>query len=183
MLTLQFSPFPVLITERLILRQFALRDVPEILRLRSSAKVAKYLLRPDLHNEEETIAYINKMNGFIERNESIIWGITRKEEDKVMGSICLWNFKSADFHGEVGYEMHEDYWGKGIMSEAMKVVVQYGFNTMKMHTIQALIAPENAGSINVVTKAGFVKEAHFKENIFHNGEFKDTAIYTLLNRG
>jgi [ribosomal protein S5]-alanine N-acetyltransferase len=182
MLTPNFNPFPVLTTERLVLRQFTPDDIPSILALRFDEKVAEYLIRPMLHNEEETGAYINKMNAGIANNEFIIWGITLKGIDKVIGSICLWNFEKQHFRGEVGYEMQVQYWGKGIMREALSAIIQYGFNTLHMHTVAAIVSPGNAASIRLLERAGFVKEAHFRENIFHKGKFIDSVVYTLLNK-
>lgn len=181
MLNINFNPFPVITTERLVLRQFTLADIPGILRLRSEDKVSKYITRPNLNNEEDTTAYINKMNTGIANNESVIWGITMKGVDKVMGSICLWHILKEDYRAEVGYEMHPDYWGKGIMQEASAAIINYGFSTMGLHSIEAIVNPDNAASIKLLERNRFVKEAHFKENYFYKGEFRDTAVYSLLN--
>lgn len=71
--------------------------------------------------------------------------------------------------------------GKGILSEAIKEVVKYGFDVMKLHSIEAIINPENIGSEKVLQKNGFVKEAHLKENEFYEGRFLDTVIHSILN--
>jgi ribosomal-protein-alanine N-acetyltransferase len=181
MLELNFNPFPILTTERLVLRQFTKEDLPEIFKLRTDARVSKYITRPDFKSMEDAEVYIAKMTNLISNNESIIWGITKKGEDKVMGSICLWHFRKEDYRAEVGYEMRPEFWGKGIMSEAMVAIVDYGFNTLKLHSIEAIINPDNAATIKLLTRNKFVKEAHFKEHYFHNGEFRDTGVYTLLN--
>ena len=180
MLTLNFNPFPVLTTERLVLRQFTKDDLPEIYKLRTDARVSKYITRPDFKTMEDAEAYIAKMTNIISNNESVIWGITAKGEDKVMGSICLWHFRKEDYRAEVGYEMRPEFWGKGIMNEAMAAILKYGFNTLKLHSVEAIVNPDNMQSIRVLEKNNFVKEAHFKENYFHEGKFKDTVIYSLL---
>ncbi|HTB30958.1 MAG TPA: GNAT family N-acetyltransferase [Bacteroidia bacterium] len=181
MLTLNFTPFPILTTERLVLRQFTKDDLPEIYLLRTDKKVSKYITRPDFKTMEDAEAYIAKMTGIVNNNESVIWGITKKGDDKVMGSILLWHFRKEDYRAEVGYEMRPEFWGQGIMSEAMVAIVDYGFNTLKLHSIEAIVNPDNAASIKVLTKNEFVREAYFKENYFHEGVFRDTGVYSLLN--
>ena len=63
----------------------------------------------------------------------------------------------------------------------MAAILKYGFNTLKLHSVEAIVNPDNMQSIRVLEKNNFVKEAHFKENYFHEGKFKDTVIYSLLN--
>ena len=75
-----------------------------------------------------------------------------------------------------------EHQGKGIISEAIKEVVNYGFEVMKLHSIEAIIDPKNFGSEKVLQKNGFVKEAHLKENEYYEGRFLDTVIYSLLNK-
>ena len=67
------------------------------------------------------------------------------------------------------------------MNEAMDIVLDYGINIMQLHSIEANVDPGNTASIKLLEKKGFVKEAHFKENLFYNGKFLDTAIYSLIN--
>ena len=166
MLTLNFTPFPTIITERLAIRQLSKEDAKDLLLLRSNLEVGIYIPRTPYQSIEESIAFIIKSETWISNNESIIWAIATKKED---------------YRAEVGYELHPDYWRKGIMQEALAPVLDYGFKTMKLHSIAAVISPDNIASIKLVEKNRFVKEAHFKEDYYDKGEFRDTAIYSLLN--
>ncbi|MBP6649301.1 MAG: GNAT family N-acetyltransferase, partial [Bacteroidia bacterium] len=76
--------------------------------------------------------------------------------------------------------LHPDYQKQGIMAEALLKVLDYGFKTMKLHSVEANVNPENAGSINLLEKSGFVREAYFRENYYYDGKFLDSAIYSLL---
>jgi ribosomal-protein-alanine N-acetyltransferase len=67
------------------------------------------------------------------------------------------------------------------MKEALIKVIDYGFNEMKLHSIEAHINPENAASAAILEATGFVREAYFKEDFFYKGEFSDTAIYSKLH--
>lgn len=181
MLTPNFTPFPTITTERLALRQLTMEDVNDLYKLRADEQVGKYIVRAPYQTGDEAIAFITKTETSIPNNEWIIWGITLKGENKVIGTICIWNLKKEHYRAEVGYELHPDYWRKGIIQEALTAIIDYGFKIMKLHTIEAIINPNNEASYRLLEKNRFVKEAHFKENYYHKGEFRDTAIYTLLN--
>ncbi|HTA28013.1 MAG TPA: GNAT family N-acetyltransferase [Bacteroidia bacterium] len=181
MLTPNFTPFPVITTERLVLRQMTKDDANDLFRIRSDKRVNEYLVRIPSQSVDDVIAFITKLDISISNNESIIWGITLKDENKVIGTICIWNLKKEHDRAEVGYELYPDYWRKGIMQEALSAILDYGFNVMKLHSIAAIIDPFNEGSYSLLEKNRFVKEAHFKEDYFHHGKFQDTVIYSLLS--
>ena len=129
---------------------------------------------------EEAGAFINKINRAISNNDTLYWGIIFKDDNKLIGTICLWNIQPENYRAEIGYELHPDFWGKGIMKEAINAVVDYGFAKLGLHSIEALLNPENIGSSSVLESTGFVKEGHIKENFYFNGKFSDTAIYSKL---
>jgi RimJ/RimL family protein N-acetyltransferase len=109
-----------------------------------------------------------------------LYGVFVSKTNKVIGTICLWNISLKNHRGEIGYELQADYWGKGITNEAIKIVLDYGFNTLKLHSIEGVVDPNNAASIKLLEKNGFVREGYFKENYFHNGGFLDSAVYSLV---
>ncbi len=182
MLTLNFTPFPTITTERLILRQLTMDDINDLFWLRSNELVGKYIPRPPYKSVDEASAFIPKIDTNIANNESILWGITLKNENKIIGTICLWNIHKEHYRGEVGYELHPDFWNRGIMQESLVAIINYGFQDMKLHSIEAVINPDNAATIKLLERNHFVKEAHFKENFFHKNSFQDTVIYSLLNK-
>ena len=181
MLTLNFNPFPELKTERLLLRRLARTDANEIFFLRSNENVVRYLGREPSKKVSEAEDFIDAINKNVDENNSILWGIAFLEDPStVIGTICLWNLKPENYRGEIGYLLHPDHWGKGIMKEAINAVVDYGFNVLGLHSIEALLSPENIASSAVLEKTGFIKEGHLKESFYFNGRFSDTAIYSRL---
>jgi ribosomal-protein-alanine N-acetyltransferase len=84
------------------------------------------------------------------------------------------------YRGEVGYVLLPEYQGKGIMHEALGAVIAYGFDVMKLHSIEANTNPNNTPSHKLLERHGFVREAYFKENYYYNGKFLDSAIYSLI---
>jgi len=182
MLEINFTPFPNLETERLYLRRVEKEDVNEIFDLRSDKETMKYIPRPLVKTEEEALAHIAMIDEKIETNEGINWAITLKNHSKLIGLIGHYRIKPEHFRAEIGYMLLPEYHGKGIITEAIKETVKYGFEIMKLHSIEAVIDPKNLASESVLQKCGFVKEAHLKENEYFEGRFWDSVIYSILNK-
>jgi [ribosomal protein S5]-alanine N-acetyltransferase len=177
-----FLPFQNLESERLLLRQITTADVNEMYAMRSNAAVMKYIPRPLAKNHEEALEHIKLLQDNLEKNLGINWGITIKGNPTLVGLIGHFRIRWENFRSEVGYMLLPVYHGKGIATEAIKLAVEYGFNEMKMHSLEGIIAPENIASSRVLEKNGFVKEAHLIENEFYDGKFLDTVIYSLVKR-
>jgi ribosomal-protein-alanine N-acetyltransferase len=182
MLTINFSPFPNLETERLLLRRVDSNDIKEIFALRSNPETMKYIPRPLVKTDEDALEHINMIDSKIDSNEGINWAITLKDNPKLIGIIGHYRIRPESYRTEIGYMLLPEYQGKGIISEAVREAVKYAFNVMNLHSIEAIIAPENYGSAKVLEKNGFVKEAHLRENEFYEGRFLDTVIYSILNK-
>ena len=181
MLTLNFSPFPTLTTENLILRQITADDDNEVFIIRSDEGLMKYIDRPPAKLKAEAVEFIENITTYIKNNESIMWAISFKNDPKLIGTICFWNIKKEDFRAEIGFILLPEYHGKGIMDEALRAVIDFGFNTMKLHSIEGNVNPENKASIKLMERNNFVREAYFKDHYFYEGKFLDTAIYSLLS--
>lgn len=178
---LNFTPFPVLETNRLLLRQVTLQDAPEIYFLRSNPDVLKYLDREPFASEKEAEEMISGINRDWEANETLFWGIEWKEKPgKLIGTICFWHFKPEHDRAETGYLLHPAWWRKGIMKEALAAIVRFGFNRLQLHSIEAHISPANLASKRLLESQGFVQEAYFRENFYFQGKFLDTAVYSLI---
>ena len=183
MLALNFTPFPELKTQRLLLRRLEKTDANEMFFLRSNENVLRYLGKEPSKTIAEAEEFISKINKAVDENESILWGITfLSDPSVVIGTICLWNFQKENYRCEIGYLLHPDHWRKGIMKEAIKAVVDYGFQVLGLHSIEAMLSPENIASSSVLESTGFVKEGHLKESFYFNGKFTDTAIYSRLKK-
>lgn len=182
MLAINFHPFPKLETERLYLRRITKEDVNEIFALRSNKETMKYIPRPLAKTKEDALGHIAIIEEKIENNEAINWAITLKNSPRLIGIIGHYRIKPEHFRAEIGYMLLPEHHGKGIITEAIQETVKYGFEIMKLHTIEAIIDPENYASERVLQKSGFVKEAHLKENEFYEGRFWDTVIYSILNK-
>lgn len=182
MLTFNFFPFPVLASDRLRFRRLHNNDVNEIYALRSNPETMKYIPRPLVTNNEEALAHIKLINNKIDENIDINWAITEKKNDKCIGIIGFYRTQPENYRTELGYMILPEYHNKGYASETVDTLLNYAFNTLNFHSIEAIINPKNIASERVLQKNGFIKEAHLIENQFYNGRFIDTVIYSLLKR-
>lgn len=182
MLQLNFTPFPKLESNRLCFRKLTHEDAPEVLKLRGDKKIMKFIPRPLATNINEALEHINLINGKIDENKDINWAITEKNSNKCIGIIGFYRTQPEHYRTEIGYMIDIDYWGKGYISEAVKVLLDYAFNTLNFHSIEAVIDSRHIASEKVLIKNGFRKEAHFIEDFFYNNEFSDTVKYGILKR-
>ena len=182
MLEIKFDPFPTLESERLVLRKITPADVDEVFAIRSDAQTMKYIPRPLAKTKDDALEHINVVNKAIEDNAGINWGISFKDDPKLLGMICLIRMQPENYRTETGYILHPDYHRKGIISEAFDTVIDYAFNVLKFHSLEAVIDPDNVASEQLLIKHKFVKEGHFKENCFYEGRFLDAVIYSRINR-
>ena len=181
MLQTNFHPFPELKTERLLLRKITLDDAAEIFFLRSDEDVMMYIDRERAKSIKDAEEFIKSITKDVDANNAIMWAIGLNETPrKLIGSICLWQFQKEHYRAETGYVLSPEFWRKGIMKEALLKVMDFGFQTMKLHSIEAHISPDNAASAALLESTGFKKEAYFKENFYFRGKFLDTAVYSKL---
>jgi len=152
---LNFTPFPTITTERLVLRKLNNNDAVPLSILRSNEEVNKYIDRPKQTTVPEAIAFIDKILKRIEENESMYWAITLKENDLLIGTVCLWNFAEEQALAEIGYELHPSYHNKGLFTEAVAAVTKWAFGTVGLKIIVAMLMEGNIKSVKVLLKNNF----------------------------
>jgi ribosomal-protein-alanine N-acetyltransferase len=178
-----FSPFPTLSTSRLCLRQLDNTDLAAVLALYSNVDVMRYIPRPLAQNISDAQAIIDRINGRLIDKEGINWAITHcQQPNYTIGIIGYMRVMPEHYRAEVGYMLHPDYHRQGIMQEALVAVLQYGFEVLHLHSVEAILAPENLASERLLQHNGFVKEAHFKEKEKFDGRYIDSMVYSLLHR-
>src|SRR4030095_10210472 len=155
MLNRTFTPFPILTTERLTLRQLTINDEQEIFTLRSDGEINKYLDRQLSNTIDDARNFINKINENINKNDSLYWAITLSNKNILVGTICLFGFSDENDKCEIGYELLTNFQGQGIMKEAVEKVIDYAFNTIKVKKIEAFLHRDNQSSIKLLEKFSF----------------------------
>ena len=155
---MKFNPFPEITTDRLVLRKIEESDFEIILFLRTDVTVTKYIVRPEnrkTKNKADAIKFIKEINENDSNNHSFSWGINLKNNPKIVGTICLWNFSKDKKTAEVGYDLHPEFHKKGIMNEALKSVLNFGFNKLDLSKVEAFTHKENESSIKLLRNNNF----------------------------
>jgi [ribosomal protein S5]-alanine N-acetyltransferase len=155
MLNKTFTPFPVLTTRRLTLRQLATNDEQAIFALRSDTEVNKFLDRKMAGSLDDARQFINTVNENIDKNISIYWAITFTDKKELVGTICLFCFSNENAKCEIGYELLTNFQRQGIMQEALEEVIDYVFNTIGVQKVEALFHRDNQSSKKLLEKFSF----------------------------
>ena len=164
MLNRTFTPFPVLKTERLTLRQLSVNDDKEIFALRSDKQVNKYLGRDPSNTIEDGRKFIHKIEEVVRQNEGIYWAITLADNDNLIGTICLFNFSNENDQAEIGYELLPAFQKQGIMQEATSKVIAFGLDVIGLKAIEAYTHLENENSSKLLEKFNFRKQENIDNN-------------------
>jgi [ribosomal protein S5]-alanine N-acetyltransferase len=163
MLSNILSTFPTLTTQRLTLRQPLESDVQEIFLLRFNTTVNKYLDREPTETVEEALSFIRKVKDNFKNNVGVYWAITTTDNEKLVGTICLFNFSDEDKKCEIGYELLPHYQGQGIMNEALEKIIAFTFHTLGLQTIDAFTHKDNQSSTKLLQKFNFVETSIIDE--------------------
>ena len=174
--------FPDLETERLKLRQLTLDDTQFIFQHFSDPLVTQYLMdEPPLTSEDEARAIINFFQNPETKNHNR-WGMERKSDHRLIGTIGFHCWEKAYHRCDLGYDLCPDCWGQGYMSEALKVVLRSGFDRMDLHRVDAYVYTGNPRSYGLLEKFGFRKEGLLRDYFYLNGAYYDHYFYGLLRQ-
>lgn len=172
---------PELQTKRLLLRNVQIDDTKALYELRSDPEQMRFIPRPLARSVEDAQTLIEAMIKGAAEGTLLNWVVTAKEQPELfLGVMGFYRIYPEHFRAEIGYMIHPTVQGKGYTTEAIQAIMDYGWHTMFLHTIEAVIDPDNHASRRVLEKCGFVKEAHFRENIFFEGRFMDSVHYTAF---
>ncbi|MCR6109628.1 GNAT family N-acetyltransferase [Bacillus sp. A301a_S52] len=172
--------FPNLETERLILREITHNDAESIFSFFSNDNVTRFYGQDLLETIDQASDFVDFFAKNFEEKKGIRWGIERKGEKELIGTIGFNAWSPKHKRAEIGYEIHPDYWRNGYMFEAVSRIISYGSETLGLTRIGAVVFIENAASNNLLTKIGFQQEGILKNYMYQNGMVYDTYIYSFL---
>ena len=179
-----FTTFPTLRTPRLILREIAPSDAEAILTIRGDVRVTRLNSGKPMQSLAEARELIEKGQQAYDDHRRIDWGIVFEAvpDAGLIGRIGYNYWLRQDRRGSIGYDLGYAYWGKGIMTEAVRAVVRFGFEEMSLNRIEADTDAENYGSMRVLEKVGFRREGIQHEQYFEWDEFHDLVLFALLRK-
>jgi ribosomal-protein-alanine N-acetyltransferase len=182
-----FYSFPLIQTDRLVLRQMENGDAEDLYSFYSDPLVTKHLDWGGPSTIEETRKIIDTWNQSFEDRKLLPWGISSRSDGKIIGTILLMPTRGTfeevpRFPLTVGYDLSPKFWNKGIVSEALRAVLDFSRNKIGPHRIQAEVLPDNAASLKVLKKLGFQEEGLFRHYLMHEvtNNFLDVVVLALL---
>ena len=174
------KPFPILSTERMILREITLKDAPSLYKLFTdddNVRVFGYRIDGGLDEAEHII---ERWTEAYEKESGYRWGIVLKETGELIGNIGLRNMAKEHYRTEIGYIIDKKYWRQGLMYEALQPVIRFGFDEIGFNRIDATAFTENEASRGLLEKMNFKMEGVLRKSYYFDGNFFDTYIYSLI---
>ncbi len=169
---MKINEFTKFNSERISLNILKTTNVNDLFLLRSNNEIVKYVEKQKDATIKDSLLFLEKINAGIITNKWFYWGIYNNIDDKLIGTICLWQFNEAKTEAEIGFELLPTYQGKGFMSEAILPILNFAFKKLQLHKIIGFTHSKNTKSIKLLAKFGFKFDK--KEGI--------NSIYHLTNK-
>lgn len=179
---LTFTGTQTISTERLILRRFEQKDAPVMFHSWAGDPVVTRYLTWQTHKDEtESAKIIALWLKSYANPEFFQWAIAAKDDNVVIGAIDLHEVNERLRRAEIGYALSQKYWNRGIMTEALRAVLDFGFNKVGFERIEGYHKVENKASGRVMLKAGMSYEGTLKKyGISNTGELVDCDMYASI---
>ncbi len=174
---------PTLETERLILRKMVLNDAEAVFAYASNSEVSRYTLWETHRSIEDSRAFLEFATQKYENGGEPDWGIVYRGNGCLVGACGLVNWEAEHARAEVGFVLSREYWGRGLMSEAVRAILRFGFERMNLNRIEARCIAENAASARVMEKAGMFYEGTLRQREYIKGAYRDIKLYAILKKG
>lgn len=175
-----FSQFPILQTERLVLRRLTHDDAEAMIAIFGSPEVLRFLNEDPVDTVEKAVGMIDWLNGHYDDQHAVQWGITLQGDDHVVGTCGFYRWDRSDRHVDIGYHIVPSLWGRGYATEAARAVVGWCFQNLGVHRIQADCTEGHTASERVMIKCGFKLEGTWRESCWEHGRFVNIRQYGLL---
>ena len=177
-----FHELPELETERLLLRKLRMTDAQDMYEYSRDPEVARHVLWDAHTSVSESRGYLRYALRQYRQDQPASWGIELKETGAIIGTIGFMWIQDDNRAAEVGYSLARAQWGRGIMTEALEAVIEYGFRTLKLNRIEAIHELTNPASGAVMRKCGMVHEGTMREKLFNKGKYVDVDLYAILRK-
>jgi len=175
-----FQSFPILETERLMLRELVEVDAPALFEYYREPEFTKFISFDTHTSIEPTKRFIAWTSDIYGQKDGIRWGIQLKEANQLIGTTGLHFWKRDLRCAEVGYHVGRPFWGSGFATEVLGALVDFGFHRMNLNRVEGRHNAGNDVSGHVLEKVGFKKEGIWREREIKDGKFVDVVQFSLL---
>jgi len=174
------SNFPKLQTNRLLLRQIVADDIENIFNGLSHPDVIKHY-GVSFKTLEETIEQMKFFDDLQKHGTGKWWAVCSAEDGTFFGAGGLNNVSMVHKKGEIGFWLLPNYWGHGVMSEAIPLICKYGFNELGLHRIEGFVETENVNCKRAMDKCGFMHEGTMRDCEIKDGRYISLDIYAMIS--
>lgn len=157
-----------------------MRDARDLYEYGRDPEVARHVLWDAYTSVGEVRSYIRFMLRKYHAGEPSSWCIVWKETNEVIGTIGFMWIEEEHASAEVGYSLSRPFWNRGIMTEALRAVIDYAFDELRLNRIEAQHETGNPASGAVMRKCGMQKEGVLRQRLMNKGRYVDTVIYAIL---
>lgn len=175
-----FSHIPELTTDRLTLRRMLVSDCADMYEYASRQDVTKYVTWYPHPDRAYTKEYLQYLANRYAAGMFYDWAIFYEPDCKMVGTCGFTSFNFLSDSAEVGYVLNPEYWGKGIMQEALVRVLQFGFDNLGLHRIEAKYIEDNIRSRHVMEKVGMRFEGVLREAMLVKGNYVNVGVCSIL---
>lgn len=178
-----FDEFPELHTERLHMRQINMVDRAAIFRIYSDKEVARYTATSICESISDAERIIARIQYDYQRRAALWWGICRQDNDSVIGTVGFFDITHEGLFVDcatLSYSMARVFWQQGFATEALESVLQFGFQRMALHRIQAEVMVDDAASLDLLYRFGFQREGTLREHGLWQDTYHDFVALGLL---
>jgi [ribosomal protein S5]-alanine N-acetyltransferase len=179
-MNIYLSIFPTLETKRLILRQLVATDVQDVFLFLSDEEAMRYYDPVPMTQLEQVEKSIERHRNRFTQHEALRWGIVLKGENRVIGNGG-YAWEAENRLASLSYILSKQYWNKGIMTEALTAMIQFGFEHIHVHRMEAQVAYPNLASARVLEKLGFQEEGRLRDRQFTDNQYVDERMFALIN--
>ena len=175
------APFPFLATSRLKLREIVLTDARTLLAIHGDCEAMRWFGTDSMASLEQAEEMVRTFAEWRKPPATgIRWAIVRALDDQLVGTCGLFRWNKRWKSCTVGYELAQEAWGKGLMNEALKAAVTWGFEGMGLNRIEAQVHPHNVSSLRLLARLGFAEEGLLRQASIWDGEHHDLVQLSLL---
>ena len=176
------QPFPALATERLELRAINAGDASFYHELLLLAEVTRFSDLPDAASPARATRIVTRMSKLFPSGKGCGWIIQERSNGARVGAVRINHIDKRWRWGDIGYESHPEFWGRGFMTEAVRAVVACGHNHFRLNRMEAWTLPGNDASDRVLVKAGFVYEGTLRQKAWFKGAYHDFRMFGRIER-
>ena len=180
--TKTWTRLPTIEAERVLLRWLDERDVPRLFDIFSRPEVTRFWSWPAFEQTAQAKDLLDSIHEVFNERSLFQWGVVHRALDLLIGTSTLARIDHSNGRAELGFALHPDHWGGGLMKEAVTALIDYSFNELGLRRLEADVDPRNARSIALIEKLGFQREGFLRERWHVNGEIQDAVFYGLLAR-